>query len=137
MEDKSTVGMMNCWICGQGAQIIIKTDLRPTLPRDCGSMPNVLCSDCESKSKENDAIWMISVKDGDVPIDGELYNPYRTGSCCLIKKQAFRDKILPLISDDTIREQMRDMMEKGTYFYLEDSAWDAFQLPRSGAPDES
>ncbi len=136
MEDKSTVGMMTCWICGEGAQIIVKTDLKPTLPRNCGSLPNIYCSDCEGKAKEKDGVWLISVRDGDVPKDEELYNPHRTGDVVLIKKSAFREKILPLISEDTVRNQMAEMVESSIYFYLEDSAWDAFQLPRGPKNDK-
>ena len=137
MEEKSTVGMMNCWICGEGAQIIVKTDLRPTLPQNCGSLPNVICSKCENLAKDSDALWLIAVKDGEVEKEGEIFDPYRTGTMCLVTKQAIKDKIITAMMEGEPKEQMKRIVETSLYLYLDDSTWDAFGLPRQETSDES
>jgi hypothetical protein len=134
MEEKSHVGMLNCWICGEGAEIMLDMRLRNTLSRNMGSRPDICCSSCESQANDNDAIWLISVKDGEEPIDGEIFNPYRTGAMCLIKKEALRRIFSQTLTED-VQDRMIDMVDRNIYFFLEDMAWDAFGLPREVAND--
>jgi hypothetical protein len=134
MEEKSHVGMLNCWICGESAQILLDTRLRNTLSRNMGSRPDICCSSCESQAKDNDAIWLISVSDGEEPVDGEIFNPYRTGAMALVKKEAIREVFRQALSEDTV-DQMIKMVDRNIYFFLEDMAWDAFGLPREAADD--
>jgi len=129
MEELSHVGMMNCWICGEGAEIILDMKLRKSLPQNIGSRPDIVCNECKNQCEENEGIWLISVKDGEEPPDNEIFNPYRTGSMILIKKSALRDLFKQSL-DEPLQDQMIRMVNKGYYFFLEDSVWDLYGLPR-------
>jgi hypothetical protein len=129
MEEKSHVGMLNCWICGEGAEIVLDRRLQKTFPQNMGSRPDICCSSCTSQAKDNDGIWLISVRDGESPEEGQIFNPYRTGAMCLIKKEALRRIFSQALTED-IQEKMIDMVDRNIYFFLEDMAWDAFGLPR-------
>jgi len=133
MEELSHVGMTNCWICGEGAEIVINKQLRKTLNMNLGSAPDIICSDCEAKSKDNDGIWVISIKDGDEPSsDNELWNPYRTGGLILLKKEALRNAFEAW----KVSEKMVKLIDKHIYFYLSNAQWEALGLPEIGGNNE-
>ena len=135
--EKSHVGMLNCWICGEGAEILLDRRLRKTLDMNMGSRPDIICSDCKSQAKNNKGIWLISVRDGEeMRYEDDIFNPYRTGGLVLIKKEALI-RIFNEALDNDIKDKMIGMVEKHTYFYLEDTPWDAFGLPRGELSDGS
>lgn len=122
--------MTNCWICGEGAEILLNTTLRPTLEKNMGSTPNTFCSKCQSLSKDNDGIWVISVKDDEeAPTDGGVFNPYRTGGMVLIKKSALKEMFKNTLEEKTAQTFI-DMVDKNIYFFLSDSVYDLYQIPR-------
>ncbi|MEA2081081.1 MAG: hypothetical protein U9P00_14760 [Pseudomonadota bacterium] len=131
MNDLSHVGMMNCWICGEGSTIILKTDLRPTLPMNMGALPSEVCSKCKSLAEDNDGIWMISIRDGEEPPrdNDESWNPYRTGGLALLKKEALKEVLQNTLKEP---EETIKMVDRHFYFYLYDSIWDQFGLPERG-----
>lgn len=131
-EEKSYVGMTNCWICGGGADILIDRRVRNTLSRNMGSRPDIICSDCETKAKENEGIWVISIRDGEEPPTSDLnkdFNPYRTGGLVLIRKTALI-RLFRMALNPDVRDKMINMIDKNIYFYLEDKVWDGFGIPR-------
>lgn len=130
MDELSHVGMTNCWICGEGAEIMIDMKLRQILNKNMGSTPNTVCSDCESKSKDNDAIWLISIKDDEKPPESndEIWNPYRTGGLVLIKKEAIRR----MFAADEFDKSILESVNRNVYFYLSDEQWKIFGLPTPG-----
>jgi hypothetical protein len=120
-------------VCGEGAEILLDVRLRNTLEHKMdkmGSRPDIVCSDCRSKAKENDAIWLISVRDDEKQTEGEIFNPYRTGSMVLLKKEALNRLVKTSITDEKTRTNLIEMIAKHVYFYLEDRIWDAYGLPR-------
>lgn len=123
--------MVNCWVCGEGAEIILNRTLRPTLDKNMGSTPNTFCSECKKLSKDNDGIWVISVQDGEEPpTNGEIFNPYRTGGLVLMKKSALKE-IFKDTLDENIAQKFIDMIDKNIYFFLSDQVWDLYQIPRN------
>jgi hypothetical protein len=130
MSEKSYVGMMNCWVCGEGAEILLNKTLRPTLERNMGSTPNTFCSKCQSLSKDNDGIWVISVKDDEEPTEGEIFNPFRTGGLVLIKKSALKELFQNTLDANTAQNFI-DMVDRNIYFFLADQVYDLYQIPRN------
>lgn len=127
MNEKSHVGMMNCWICGKGCTILLDRHLRNTLNQNMGSLPTEVCGECKSMAKDNDGIWLISIADSEEPGDNDniSWNPYRTGGLALITKEAMK-RILEG------NEKLLAMLESGYYFYLNDKIWDHLGLPDRG-----
>lgn len=130
MLDKSYVGMLNCWLCGEGAEILLDTSLRNTLSMNMGSSPNIICSKCESMAEDGKAIWLISIRNGEAPVEGENFNPYRTGAMVLITKEAIKRIFRETLTNP---EHAINLVEKNIYFYLQDEMWDAFGLPRTNS----
>jgi hypothetical protein len=131
MSEKSYVGMLNCWICGEAAEILLDMTLRPTLNHNMGSTPNIFCSKCKSLSEDNDGIWVISVKDDEEPpTDGEIFNPYRTGGMVLLKKSALKEMFKKTLDENTAQKFI-NMVDKNIYFFLADSVYDLYQIPRN------
>jgi len=130
MSEKSHVGMLNCWICNQGAEILLDTKLRNVLDQNMGSMPDIICSECKSMSEDNDAIWLISVQDNQEPPTDpkEMWNPYRTGGCVLIKKEAVRASFKSLLQEDAAEKTIK-LVDNNMYFYLPDAIWEVLGLP--------
>lgn len=129
MEELSHVGMLNCWICGEGAEILLDTRLRNTMKRNMGSRPDIFCTNCESQAKDNNGIWLISVKNGEQPQPNELFNPHRTGNIVLIKKDALKRMFKASLNKDLLNNII-PIIDKNIYFYLEDKTWDIYGLPR-------
>ena len=143
MSEKSHVGMMQCWICGQGAEIILDTRIRPILDREMGSTPNTVCSECETMSKKHDGIWMLSIKDGEEPPADktEVWNPYRTGGCVLVSKEAAIKSFTSIVIPEVV-ESTTALINNNVYFYVPDQIWDMIGLPERGKginnlPDET
>ena len=130
MSEKSHVGMLNCWVCGQGAEILLDTRLRNTLDQNMGSRPDIICSECKSMSEDNDAIWMISVEDGQEPPTDrdEIWNPYRTGCCVLVKKEAVRRSFRSILDEKAVENTIK-LVDENIYFYLPDTIWKGLGLP--------
>ena len=134
MSEKSYVGMLNCWICSGGAEILLDTRLRPTLEKNIGSRPNIICSECESKAEDNDGIWLISIREGELPPthSDEAWNPYRSGGLVLLKKSALKRMFTVALNKDALKEHLQ-MVDNNIYFYLHDKVWTTFGLPEIGA----
>jgi hypothetical protein len=128
---KSHVGMINCWICGEGSTILLDRKLRSTLEHNMGSLPTEICSQCKTLAEDNDGIWLISIRDGEEPpietMKSEIWNPYRTGGLILFKKEALKRFFSESLEKP---QQYLDMVDKHLYFYLNDSVWDHVGLPR-------
>jgi hypothetical protein len=133
MNELSHVGMMSCWICGQGSTILLDTRLRKTLSQNMGSLPNEICSECKTLSEKNDGIWLISIRDGEEPPitmnENEIWNPYRTGGLALVKKEALKRFFENNANEP---EKFIKMLEKNYYFFLNDTVWDNMGLPARG-----
>jgi len=127
MDELSHVGMTNCWVCGEGAEVILDTRLRKSLKQNMGSRPDIICSDCISKAENNDAIWLISIRDGEAPpiLNNEVWNPYRTGGLVLIKKEAVNRFM-------TAMEVFTRDISKDIYIFLNDHTWNMLGLPAPG-----
>jgi hypothetical protein len=126
MDELSHVGMTNCWVCGEGAEILLDTRLRKSLKQNMGSRPDIICSDCISKAEDNDAIWLMSIRDDETPppSDDEIWNPYRTGGLILIKKEAIKR----MFTAAGVNESILESIDKNIYFYINDSHWKMFGL---------
>jgi hypothetical protein len=133
MPEKSHVGMLNCWICGQGAEIILDRRLSKSLDMDMGSLPDIICSECKTMSEENNAIWLISLMNGEVPPENKekTWNPYRTGGCVLTSKEAVIKSLRSILVEEAIEPTVA-LIEKNYYFYLPDQIWDLIGLPERG-----
>jgi hypothetical protein len=129
MTELSHVGMMNCWICQEGAEILLDTRLRKSLKQNMGSRPDVICNECEAQAKDNDAIWLMAIKDGEQPDSDGFFNPYRTGPMVLIKKEALRRIFKESLNKETSANAITNV-NKNIYFYMEDKVWDGYDLPR-------
>jgi len=129
MEELSHVGMLNCWICGKGAEILLDTRLRNTMKRNMGSRPDIFCNECKSQAKDNNGIWLISIKNGEKPQPNKDFNPYRTGAMVLIKKDALKRIFKETLNKD-VSDNLVLMVDKNIYFYLDDKTWEAYGLPK-------
>jgi hypothetical protein len=130
MSEKSHVGMLNCWICDECAEIVLNRRLTATLDKNLGSSPNIICSKCKSMAKDNDGIWLISIKNGVEPSSedtNQTWNPYRTGQLILIKKEALKEIIK---SKGKKKDKTLKLIDNSVYFYLNDDVWDLIGLPR-------
>jgi hypothetical protein len=81
-------------------------------------VPSQICGEC--KELMHQGVVFISVRDGEEGKD----NPYRTGSMCVLREEAVRDR-LP-IQPDELKEQI---ISKRMCF-VPDAAWDMLGFPR-------
>jgi len=105
MEEKSYVGMYQCFLCGEDIGVVLDERLRNSFPRRVGAIDMEPCDKC--KKYMEDGIIFISVRDGE---RGE--NPYRTGGWVVVK-------------EEVIPEHMR----KQRVYFIEDAVWNKLGLP--------
>ena len=113
-EDKSYVGMMNCFFCNKPKGVILDRRIRETLPKNA-VYDKEPCDECKELMKSG--IIIISVRDGE---SGD--NPYRTGFWCVVKEQMIKD----LISDEQFKN---DILNKRVLF-IEDSTVEQIGLKK-------
>jgi len=87
-ENKSYVGMANCFICGEVKHLLLDKRLKNSLPQNA-VYDKEPCDKCKEVMKEG--IFFIGVKDGQT--EEEKENPYRTGQILALKDEAVK-KIL-------------------------------------------
>lgn len=119
MSDKSHVGMMNCFFCGEAKGVVLDTKLRNSLPRE-GCYDKEPCDKCSGLMSKG--VMFISVKEERSP---DMQNPYRTGKLCVIKDEAvMRMRIHP-------EELLNDIIKQRICF-VPDEVWSALGLPTEG-----
>lgn len=137
MEDKSFVGMTQCFYCGKDKDIAMDRRLRDRLPKHVGIVDMEPCNDCKGYMEQG--IMLIAVKDDAecAKVEAErqewlkgpqntpfIPNPYRTGHTCVVKD----DAILGVVTDDTVKERIRKMR----WTFIPMDAWDMLGLPKKG-----
>lgn len=108
-EEKSHVGMANCFLCNEPKHILLDRRLRKSLPHSA-VYDKEPCDKCKGYMKKG--IIIISVKDGE---SGD--NPYRTGGWWVVKE----DMVKRLISqksllDDVLKKRVLFMEDKMAKF---------------------
>lgn len=112
MENKSYVGMANCFYCNEPKEILLNKRLKNNLPREA-VYDKVPCDKC--KGYMEIGIIIISTRDGE---SGD--NPYRTGGWWVVKD----DMIKRLIND---KKLVNDILKRRVLF-IEDSVADEIGL---------
>lgn len=127
MGELSHVGMTNCYFCGQGKDIVLDRRLKKSLPMHIGVVDMEPCNEC--KEWMGKGVILISIKDAttDAEMASTPPNPFRTGGWTVVKDDA--------ISRMPVPEEMKKWALKHRFFFLTDSVWDAFGIPR-GEKDE-
>jgi hypothetical protein len=82
-EEKSYVGMSDCFICGKPKEILLNKYLKDTLPRNA-VYDKEPCNECKEWMKKG--VIVIGVRDGEPQSD----NPYRTGQFFVVKDDAIK-----------------------------------------------
>ena len=121
MEDKSYVGMSNCFFCNEAKEILLDRRLRNSLPRSA-VYNHEPCDKCKGYMQQG--IILISVNE---KLTKDMQNPYRSGGWCVIKEEAIRRMLQP-------GDLLNDILKKRMAF-VPDNAWDALGLPRAGKGD--
>jgi hypothetical protein len=111
MEQKSYVGMSNCFLCGKPKEILLDRRLKDSLPREAVYNKEP-CKKCKEYMEQG--IILISVRDGE---SGN--NPYRTGGWVVIKEEAVK-RIFNNI----------EQVLKSRVAFIEYRFWDKLGLPR-------
>ena len=120
-EEKSHVGMFQCYFCGKDAGILLDRRLRDILPRQVGVVDMTPCNECEEFMKQG--IILISISDDTTfeQMKEKIPNPYRTGSFVVVKESFL----------DALNEgDMKEFARKNRFMFITDSAWDKIGLPR-------
>jgi hypothetical protein len=113
-EEKSYVGMMTCFYCGEPSGILLDRRLRNTLPRQA-VYDREPCDKC--KSLLSQGVMFISVRDGEPKSD----NPYRTGKLSVIRDDAV--KRMP------IDEELKKLILKSRVCFIPDEVWAKLGFP--------
>lgn len=133
-EDKSHVGMFQCFYCQKSMGVLLDRRLRKSLPRRAGVLDMEPCSECKDLMKIG--IILISIKDNttDEDMRGEPImrfgrergrtppNPYRTGGWCVVKQEAVERFPVPA--------KMIDSAVRRRFMFITDEGWDYLGLPR-------
>lgn len=127
-EEKSHVGMFNCYFCGEAAGVLLDRRLQKTLPSDVGVIDTTPCSKCKNLMKKG--IILISIKDDttEEEMHKKIPNPYRTGGWAVITENAF----LRIFDGD-----MQKWGLKHRFLFITDGAWDMIKLPRVTQNEQS
>jgi hypothetical protein len=143
-EEKSHVGMSQCYFCGDDFQILLETrfeynkktgnpELRKSLPRRVGVRDMEPCNKCKEYMKQG--IILMSIKDDTTPeeMKGQaIYksgievgrtppNPHRTGGWVVIKEEAYKRMF---------KGEAAEFGLKHRFMFIADEAWSAVGLPR-------
>lgn len=122
-ENRSHVGMFNCYYCNKPMGVLIDKRGRKTLTRNCGVINDEPCNECKKWMKEG--IIFISIKDSTTedemkPKNGMPPNPFRTGKWAVIKDEAVKQ---------LINGTMLDFALKYRFIFITDGAWEAIGIP--------
>lgn len=121
MEEKSYVGMTNCYFCGKSKDILIDTRLRDRFPREIGVIDMEPCNDCRSLMEKE--IMFICIKNDtpDEEMKKKFPNPYRTGAMAVVKEEAAKK---------FMAEEMFESVKKARFCFMSEGAWDLIGLPK-------
>jgi hypothetical protein len=121
--DKSHVGMMQCYYCGEAYGIAIHTRMKKTLERQA-----IYSTEPCDKCKRYMGLGVILISIRDSTTDEEMKpkgdsppNPYRTGWFAVVKDDFIKEAIKP--------ESMVDWALNYRFLFITDSAWSALGLP--------
>jgi hypothetical protein len=121
-EEKSHVGMFQCYFCGENVGVLLDKRLRKTLPRMVGVIDMAPCDKCKDYMKQG--ILFISIKN-DTTADqmkGPIPNPYRTGDWAVIKEEAVKN---------ALEGSFLDFALKNRFMFITDLGWDELGIPRT------
>lgn len=82
-EEKSYVGMSDCYICGKPKELLLDKRLRNVLPKNA-VYDKEPCAEC--KTHMQIGVILIGVRDGEQQSD----NPYRSGHFFVVKDDAIK-----------------------------------------------
>lgn len=103
-EDKSHVGMSDCYFCGKTKEIVLDKRLKNTLPKNAVYNKEP-CDTCKNVMEV--CVLFIAVRDGE---SGD--NPYRTGQIVGVKEEA----VSGFINDEKL---LADILKKRVCFVEE------------------
>ena len=113
IEEKSHVGMSQCYFCGKVKEVMLDRRLRHSLPRQA-VYNNEPCNDCKQLMEKG--VMFISVSNNSKE-EGE---PYRTGKVCVLKDSA----VERLLSGDILKGVLKHRCA-----FIDDETWSAIGLP--------
>jgi len=94
-EDKSYVGMANCFVCGEVKHLLLDKRMKDSLPKNA-VYDKEPCDKCKEIMKQG--IIFIGVKDNEGEKNPE--NPYRTGHIIGVKEDAVKKFMAePMLSE--------------------------------------
>lgn len=104
-KEKSIVAMLCCFICGDGAELLLSRNLRDMSEYDDKTAPNVFCSRCK-KALEDGGIGVIEIDPEKSKAKfGENVRPenaFRTGGVAIIRKEALEEALNTTITTKII-----------------------------------
>ena len=115
-QDKSHVGMMNCFLCNEPKGLLLDRRLKDSLPHSA-VYDKEPCDKCKEHMKQG--IIIISTRDGE---SGE--NPYRTGGWWVVKEEMIKRLIKP-------KALLNDVLKKRVLF-MEDTICTKVGLEKAG-----
>ncbi len=98
MEDKSYVGMANCFYCNKPKHILLNRRIKDTLPREA-VYDKEPCDECRKHMKAG--IIIISIRDGKA---GD--NPYRTGGWWVVKEDMIKRLLKGKLLNDVLKRRV-------------------------------
>ena len=119
-EEKSYVGMANCYFCNEPSTVLIDKRMRNTLTRNMGVIDMTPCSECKKLMELG--VMLISIRDEttEEEMKGPIPNPHRTGCVCVVK-----DEAIPRMMEGKEAE----FALKHRFMFITDSAWKVYGLP--------
>lgn len=123
MNEKSHVGMIQCFYCWENYGIAITKRLHKTLPQS--AVYNMEpCPKCKGYMDQGIIIIGIEndTRDDEMDGNGQMPNPRRVGLFCVLREEAFTR--MP------INGSFITFGLKHRFVFITEEAWDALGLPR-------
>lgn len=115
-DEKSYVGMANCFFCNEPKYILMDKRLKNTLPRNA-IYDKEPCDKCKGYMEQG--IIIISVRDDET----DRENPYRTGGWWVVKEEAFKN--IPM------DKELKDTILRSRVVFMEDSVCEKIGLEKN------
>jgi hypothetical protein len=120
-QEKSHVGMAQCFFCGKDSTILLDRRLKKSLPMKVGVIDTKPCNDCAGYMKVGVILISIADDTSKESMEGPIPNPYRTGAWAVVT-QDYVERIF--------EGSHKDSALNHRFAFITDEAWNQLGLPK-------
>jgi hypothetical protein len=123
IQEKSYVGMAQCFFCNEDSVILLDRRLKNSLPMRVGVIDMTPCNKCADLMKKGIILISISNDTTEEQMQGPMPNPYRTGGWCVVTQDAV---------ERAFDGKFREFAIEKRFLFINDEAWEHLGLPKGG-----